>query len=277
MNIQVWTQFIRWLFTNKDIIPRQVTLSLDNLNTKEINEFDMIKIETFASCLYYKSQSNNDTEFHITAHNFKTLESYISNSLYSLPDILDWLRNIDLISISTPCDIRNAPYTYMHRIHRWNLNYSPSQSNLFDMRSIVRWLESPLCESVYVILEKNGHSHPQPKENIRAYKKALQQLDLFLSPEQKEKIVVDSCVKDSYSFVTTGRGCGANIHKLHVWPDGHITGCPYNRDGGPTANSLGEVVNNVYSAIERYDFSECTIPSSYYLQAKSSTTLKVVQ
>lgn len=37
----------------------------------------------------------------------------------------------------------------------------------------------------------------------------------------------DQCVLDSYRRLTKGWSCGAGITKVHIWPDGSATGCPY--------------------------------------------------
>jgi hypothetical protein len=76
------------------------------------------------------------------------------------------------------------------------------------------------------------------------------------------KIILDGCYLDS---LPNASGCGANINKVVVWPDGSVSGCPYalKPQTGPASTSDG-VVANIRKALSRsgtqWSFNACKLP-----------------
>ena len=122
----------------------------------------------------------------------------------------------------------------------------------------------PYVDMSYVILHKTGLGNKNDLVRIGYFKEALHEIDTW-PEEYKKKIFVDHCVQDAFKFKKTGNGCSANVSKLHVWPDGHISGCPYNKNGGPPSRDITEFKDAMDKALDGsvYDFSSCTIPADY--------------
>jgi hypothetical protein len=141
-----------------------------------------------------------------------------------------------------------------------NYNWIPKQDELEKFLAVLKYVDT-----AYLILRKCGLGRKQSTKSIQEYQSILKQLDTVLNEENKKKIIIDSCVVDSYNYLTQGHGCRANIGKIHIWPDGHVSGCPYNMDGGRPATNLIELVENIDEVFNYYEFKECNIPNDYFL------------
>jgi MoaA/NifB/PqqE/SkfB family radical SAM enzyme len=73
---------------------------------------------------------------------------------------------------------------------------------------------------VHLVLEKNALGEEQNEESMKAWFAARK----LVPPE---KLVQDACIEDSYKKLKSGLTCSAGISKLHIWPDGRVSGCPY--------------------------------------------------
>lgn len=81
------------------------------------------------------------------------------------------------------------------------------------------------ADHVYVVYQKKPLGYEQSEE-------ALQQVTDIAGRATSRRadcksIVIDKCLRDASKFNKSGFTCDAAIHKVHVWPDGSATGCPY--------------------------------------------------
>lgn len=149
-------------------------------------------------------------------------------------------------------------------------NFSPSgPASLTTLRKLLPWLRGP----VYLILHKAGLGRRNDPREISRFKDALREIATWEGSE-KDKIVVDRCVTDTSRFIRYGQDCRAGLSVVHVWPDGHSTGCPYNQDPGEPKPTVTTILDGILSCIESTrnsgapDFRRCTIPRDYISSPK---------
>lgn len=257
--------FLEWLWDGSRVYTRQITLAVDNLPpTHNYNWHTMVK--TMDKCLELRQKYGNRTEFHMTVHSVKALIEYLgaAKKLCGYP-LVDLLSISDITGTHDEWCWLSVARDSGQKIN-WNYTVPTSIDGLDGgYTELNRFYMAINCvDTVHLVLHKPGLGESYTSEVIEAYKKFLRVLNNNLNPEQKTKIIVDGCVRDSYNFVTKGYGCGANTRKIHLWPDGHVSGCPYNTRGGSPAYTLKEIIENVYDATTAYEFTDCQIPVDYY-------------
>lgn len=263
----VLVDFLEWLWSSHDIHTRQVTLSVDNLPKEPLQQDWWIMVRALDKCIELREKYVGRTQLHLTVHDIPAFKEYLGpvKRLYGDPQV-------DLVSLSKihgthaeECWIRVAK----EHGKRINWNYAvPTNiyngpngvyANVNHFIQVLKWVDS-----AYLILHKPPLGKSYDVKVLNAYKRFLSYMDGNLPPEEKAKIIVDGCVRDSYNFVSKGYGCGVNTRRIHLWPDGHVSGCPYNTSGGRSAHTLQKIIENVYAATEEYEFTSCQLPSDYY-------------
>lgn len=237
----------------ENFVFNQMTMAVDKLPKAEAadNHFHQRVVMKMALEYFLRLSRASEVadEFHITVHTLQDLLDY---------DFANNTWNLDVISISE-LTLESAIEAKKNIKHlNWNLTvWNPLAAVNYKnvMRSILE-----VVDSCYLVLHKpdtglevSGNSWVAHKEMV----KFVNELPAHL----KEKVNIDGCVKDAEKFNLTGRGCSSNISRFHVWPDGSVTGCPYNqkRLTGP-ASSIEQLQVNIATVNKIYEFNTCKIP-----------------
>jgi hypothetical protein len=115
------------------------------------------------------------------------------------------------------------------------------------------------ADSVYLILHKQPLGDSQDLDMLDYWLEALQ----ILPDSTMGELIPDGCVHDAVKKETTGLSCSAGIGKVQVWPDGSVTGCPY--DSKRVVNETHEEydtwqeLQDILSYREKHPMSFCTI------------------
>ncbi len=262
-------EFLEYLFTGYRIQTRQITIAVDNLpegNGDQSTRDRHIMLGTLKTAVDLKKETKSDTELHVTANSYAALYKYWRQIG---PFYIDNERSpVNLISYS------HIPKSVLFKMRDYFATKSHTQIN-YNYTPDGNWAayEEALkvVDMSYFVLHKAGLGHRNDPKQIQLYKEGLRFVDT-LPEELKKKVVVDSCVTDSYDFLKTGHGCSANIRKIHIWPDGHVSGCPYNKEGGHPAHTLEQLISNIEEVMKQYEFRKCTIPKDYFGRKEPTST-----
>lgn len=235
----------------------QITFALDKLSIDSYKYQIMLDL-AYGYFFYASKDRTTQTEFHATVHTIDDLLGYTSGLKTNK-------FNLEMLSIShlTEASIYNLKtldiLSSKTKIN-WNLTVDPT-INLQKIKDSFIGVASAV-DSIYLVLHKPCTGNYYPAESIAAYK----DFQAFISrqyPEIQRKVIFDTCITDSEKFLSTGFGCSAGVNKFHIWPDGSVTGCPYNqRRLTPGASTVEEVIKNIYQVNQIYrEFDSCKIPN----------------
>jgi hypothetical protein len=256
---EILDSLIRYLWVTEKFNVGQVTLAVDDVPDDAVVAAKMISALKTALQI---QQVTSGVEFHITINSLRTLQKYIDSGLP-----LEYIAShSDLISISylSPADI---PLLKLIRNYtKVNYNYMHSK-NLHLFREMLDHVDMS-----YYLLYKTGLAKQNDFGAIDVFKQGLREIGSW-NPSEKAKVKVDGCVQDARKFLKTGFGCSSNVSRFHIWPDGHVTGCAYNKDGGIPASTLTGIVQNISVAAREYEFKRCTIPGDY----SGRSSLRIIQ
>lgn len=248
-------KFVYSLWTDKRVLVSAITIAVDN-----IPKFDQVSkdimVNTLGIALKRASDNPGQIELNVTMNSPDTLHQYADAGISPLTIF----KNCDLVSFS---HIKGTDITQLKELRaegKAKLNYNYTHSN---QEKIIRYLHTlQHVDMSYYVLHKAGLGKTNDPEAIKVFKEGL--LAMKDWPQDiKNKVVVDRCVQDAFSYVKTGFGCNANVSRMQVWPDGHVTGCPYNKDGGKPASTMNDIYNNIIEVGKEYEFNRCTIPTGY--------------
>lgn len=273
MDDSVWYELIPAL-TNGDkrIRSGQVTLALDTLPKTAARSKLLDIAQEYFEAIKIADQSAG-SEYHLTVNTVSDLKQYdpVINDGLSLCSI-SHLNNADEI------------HTIRDFFPKAKINYNVMSGDfvkqvnakgLDHVKSIIKNVDS-----VYLLLSKApmgevGHdfnSFFQALETLKKFKNPPQETDgqACALPDLASKFVMDGCMMDSRNFIKTGFGCSSNVSRFQIWPNGKVTGCAYNSHNqyGKHAEDLDDIIQNLYEAKDRYEFSgegcgsgkACSIP-----------------
>lgn len=109
----------------------------------------------------------------------------------------------------------------------------------------------------YLALHKNPLGEEQNPDAPQYIEDAIQAAD----EQHRNKITVDVCITDA--LIKTRKeehACSAGISKVHVWPDGSVTGCPYD-----SHHIMGEKLPDTFQELRQvvaanaHPFKKCRI------------------
>ncbi len=211
------------------------------------------------------------TEFHLTCfspHVFmtsyhppgKTAEDFFHYET-------DW-KHWDVISFShlTQADI---PFLAQMKNIRpnvernWNLtafNEDWTKAHLAYFKIIAEHVDR-----IYYVMHKPATGEPLDIKKVKTYFDNLAKIKHQLGEDFYKKVTIDGCVQDARKFRDTGFGCSSNISRFQVWPNGSVSGCPYQQSPVTSgATSVEDVIANIRQAAKRYEFDECRIPETLH-------------
>lgn len=174
-------------------------------------------------------------ELCVTAHTFRTVKTWATMMGFSLERFLAPLTMLSLSRFpSRTFDVKALAYTVYDS--RTRLNYN----RMIDVTSEKDWKMLPAefyngifySDHTYLVYKKAPLGCWQSKEQYEYYLKVVELLASRSRENwrgEKFHLTIDACVTDSMRFRKSGFNvtCGAGITKIHVWPDGSVSGCPY--------------------------------------------------
>lgn len=259
MSADLLASTIRYMWISTRFSVDTITLAVDDLPNTEMAA---IMVSSLREVLRLKSVYGKRVELHLTCNSMKTLDKYIDNNI-SLRYIA---MNADMISFSHLSEEDELRLEYLRSYTKINYNYIPGN----DLRSFRKMLS--FVDMSYLLFYKTGLGRLNDPRAIATFKRSLSEIATW-SAEERKKISVDRCIMDAAEYKVSGFGCSANISRIHIWPDGHVTGCPYNKDGGKPARNMTGIIDNINAALGEYEFNSCSIPRDYF---SKQPTLRVL-
>ena len=224
------------LFTTK-----QVTLSVDKLPADHRRAAFMEEILDI-----FLKQPKGLTEKHITVHSRMDLEQYGPyRFLKAFQSELDW---ISVSKIHNDYDTRTL--SNMGPRINWNTLPAGIRGYGFCAETL------SFVDHLHLLLEKPvlGQDFNRIAEiDFMKTRDFLRQH--FPSELRQGKITFDPCHMALEGYYTKGWGCSSNLRKISIWPDGTVTGCPY--DSG--REELDHEESLVMALRDEYDWERCRI------------------
>jgi hypothetical protein len=197
--------------------------------------------------------SNNprDTSIQIACRNATSLENLRAN-IGSL-SLGYMLENVRVISLSNISDLKDKILEEIRETDvSINWNMMPSRTTDKEIR-----LYEGLADTIHVILEKPALGGEISGEYLTRYFEACR-----VVPE--EKLELDTCVNASIDHLFQGIKCSAGIDRIHIWPNGAVTGCPYDSHGLEEVREK-DITKSLDIAIKKrgnHPFDHCRIPDA---------------
>jgi hypothetical protein len=257
------------LFTQKKLITNQLTISMNSLPAKKESSLykKMMKFWDKLVKLTIKGDGSNFPEIHLTFKDYETYMEYATVIRNTMPN--EWSRFRKRITVYTFSNIDIINTLFFNKIKRikdkvnWNWMPDKSKSIAYQARYGYEVLKG--IKSAYLILKKEPLGEIQNTEELIFLIKLYNYMvDNY--PDVAHKIHVDNCVQCAINWLNNKKfGCSANISIMHIWPNGHPTGCPYNVLAVPIAPLLtvDKVVEHIKRKRNAYDFDNCKIPEAY--------------
>jgi hypothetical protein len=206
------------VYSNKSVTCRQFTLSADDL-THFPNG-----LKTIVRGIWAKYPDSSLPDLCVTANSWNTVQCWARDLDMTVDQCL---KPVSMLSLSTfPVLGKNISFM-VEQCHanntKVNFNYvvrgGEEQNKYFEMGVLY-------ADQVYLVLKKPALGEPLPRQDLVNWMKARQYAKIYAG-KKPEKIIEDQCVMDSMSYNDCGQCCSAHTSKSQVWPNGTMTGCPY--------------------------------------------------
>jgi hypothetical protein len=170
-------------------------------------------------------------QVHLTLRSPETLESYCGAGV---PFFL-W-SEVDLISFSEIYTMHPDLFMTLRGRQIQKLQETGVQINYNALNKMIP--EGLPIDSIYLLVKKLGTGQ-----------------EFYFLPPQYKKVYTDICLHHLQD-----NNCNANISKFQVWPDGSVSGCPYQQKSDtPEALTAEEVVGNIISSARERNFERCCL------------------
>ncbi len=201
-NEQKQRQLLSLLCSEELIVENEVIISLDTVPKRRRKDIqsEISLVSDILQCGSFRR--------HLAVRDIETL-IFWTKRCPGLP----W-KLVSRISFSNPKGIREYPELIRNRKINWNFLSSGKFSGITKE-------DEELIETIHLILEKEELGRKIPQENIDKFLKMKEELS------GSKKVITDKCWEASVNK----KCCGASINRIHVWPNGSITGCPYDSNG----------------------------------------------
>jgi len=262
---------------NDKYYANQLTFAMDDLpflfdgpDAFSARSYMKTLLTSYCDVASLSSDNNTGTEFHITT-------SCVTNIAY-YDEFLD-LTNISMLTISEihPMSIKRLlelkkEYPDLHI--NWNLHVPYEKKNLDAfLNSFIKIAK--VVDSIYMVIHKPDLGLNLNKSLTDQYFTMYTSMKKLLVKEKMNPamLTLDGCVKDAKDYADDIKnGCSSNISRFQVWPDGSVSGCPYNtkpptksaRTDSSSFAALDDVLDNIRAANKVYEFSKCKIPENLY-------------
>lgn len=253
------TDIVDLIFDSRRVACSQFTLSLDTVNPR-LEKFKPLRELLVRLFKYYKNESTWLPDLCITAHNLNTIRLWATSINMTLEK---FLAPIYLLSLSTFPVLGKQCSELQEVCQQTNtkLNFNTMVSDEKDWEISKSFeMGCRYADQIYLVLKKAPLGLNQNSSAFRNWLKARK----FARENYSNKLHEDVCVLDSIHYNQTFKPCGAGTKKIHVWPNGRVSSCPY--DSGQVHRPLGSEnmyteVRNAISNSECAAMAFCTIPN----------------
>lgn len=258
------TDILELVFLREKILCSQFTISLDTVNHHD----ERLALTLRGLWNFYREAQRcnceNTTRFEhlpelcVTAFNLDTVKGWAYEMGLTLEQFLYPLTVLSLSNMPAHRDIAEGLHI-LTKESKTTLNYNRmvTKSGVSDTAFQVGVENS---DQTYLVLEKAPLGGEQSVDAIDRWFQAR-------SKVPSDKLAMDACIEDSTQKIREGIKCGAGISKIHVWPTGAVSGCPYDAHHVITGVSTEPV--NVFEEVERavldrpcHSMDKCTIASA---------------
>jgi len=204
------------LFIEKKLSCSQFTISLDTTLDP-----DPGLVNLFKELWTRYDHEKNLPDLCLTIRDYDSLKSWASLVMGRQDNpTIKFLSKVDTLSLScmpksdwTRQELRNIIDCLDVKLH-----YNAMISGYLPVDQFDSGVK--LADKVYLTLEKDALGSGPDAKAIERWFESRDRVP-------KEKLIEDSCMQDTVINIKSGLTCGAGTRKLHVWPDGSVTGCPY--------------------------------------------------
>lgn len=257
------------VFSERSIACNQFTLSADNLTQfpKELKDAVRGIWKQYPRTEVINGIEiavTGQPELCVTAHSWNTVQCWARDLEMSVDDFL-W--PVSILSLSTFPSLGKNIAEMIDQCHRndtkVNFNYmvkgGEENSKAFEMGC-------RYADQVYLVLKKAPLGQEQDPMAFANWLKARD----IAKKEAKDKLIEDTCVLDSIHKIHVSTSiqeqntlCGAGKTKKHVWPDGTITGCPY--DSNLTCRGMNHCkIWEVIDGFKKGTLNSCNLATAEY-------------
>lgn len=204
---------------------KQVTLSVDRVNTNELAN-DIVRE-------YIRIQSSNpdDPEKCITVHN-----------KFDIPNELGDIKWISVSHISNYAEAKQLKN--LGKLINWNVRPQDITKDYLEANRI-----ADCVDHIHLLLTKPVLGVSFSRSNFTCLERAYAGLDICT----RNKLTLDRCYQTSQA--KGNFGCNANLKQIAIWPDGTVTGCPYN-----SSHEDLQYEDSLVTALrDEYDWDKCKI------------------
>jgi hypothetical protein len=230
------------IFDSEKVKCEQFTLSIDNFIHKQDELINAIK-EVWKR---YENTTKEKPALCITLYDYNTLVRLVAHLNMT---IQQFLTPVSILSLSNfpasgrTCEEFKEHCTASKTILGYNkvITQDVKDNQVFN-------IGCRYADQVYLVLHKNPLGEEQDKCMISYWRQAIEVVNKSKGPATT--LILDSCVIDSTKQETAFK-CSAGLRKVTIWPNGTVSGCPYdtnhivnpNQEEGAVANNLSNLVN----------------------------------
>lgn len=247
------SEIVDLIFVDEKVICDQFTISLDTCN-----EYNKKLIEELKYIWNIYSQvPKKDTprlnekllpDLCITCFNYETVLTWARALSFTEEEFIQPLKILSLSNLPNNIDKVNQLKKVIKQTETI-LCWNKVVDKVIPFDYLNNNMDIPTF--THFVFKKEALGHSQKYENYINYLKTIKN-----AIKTNKKFYEDSCIKDSRLDLKIERTCGAGISKIHIWPNGAVSGCPY--DSHFVAE--GEIKlnrQNVWLEIKRATFNPC--------------------
>lgn len=228
----VKTDVVHYIYETGQLECQQFTISLDTIHPKNIptNLIDALRtvwLKTLERQRMLKEVLEADYKpqpspmLCVTAHSYEDITRWAEALGFTTPE---FLQPLGMLSLSKFPSDKYVCETLKKMCKQLSvtLNYNRViKCDVEEDKNLPRGCE--FADSVYLILHKQPLGDAQDLDMLDYWIDAFKELPDSTMGE----LIPDTCIYNAVNKEKNGFSCSAGISKVQVWPDGSVTGCPY--------------------------------------------------